>query len=67
MSTAVRLACRVCHRHAPDVRLEICPVCHARTCIEHSFRRSGKRFCSKDCALWFFHSEDDDQEGTPEE
>lgn len=64
MRSAVRLACRVCHRHPPDVRLEICPVCHARTCLEHSFRRSGKKFCSKECAIWFFHGEEEEEEET---
>ncbi len=59
------IRCCVCARTPEDVRLAICPTCAKRVCAEHAFRRSGKFFCTKQCAEWFFYGDPEDLE--PEE
>ena len=55
----MQFQCRTCERSEDDVRLSKCPVCHKGFCDEHSYSMSGRRFCSRGCALHFFFDEDE--------
>ncbi len=54
--------CKTCGRAPDETRLSVCPICNARTCRDHAYRRSGKPFCSKECAEWFFYGETGDSD-----
>jgi len=57
----------VCGISQAQKRLGICPVCYARTCRDHAFRRSGKHFCSEECAAMFFYGTGEDEEEETEQ
>ena len=49
-----------CQKNDDDARLDKCPICFKFFCEEHAYLYSGRRFCSKQCAQFFFFGEDDD-------
>ena len=61
MHTKIDSVCHVCRRGSNETLLAVCPNCQQRCCSEHSVRRSGKAFCSKECAEWFFYGGDEDE------
>lgn len=52
--------CKVCLTEPEFTRLNICQMCHARLCNDHTFRRSGKVFCARRCCEEFFLGDMDD-------
>lgn len=42
--------------------LERCVICGRRYCTDCSYRATGRRFCSSECAREFFYGESDDDE-----
>ncbi len=60
MRTTTEVSCQVCGVSGAEVRLAQCPVCHKRSCAEHDYRRSGKSFCSKACAEYYFYGDEED-------
>ena len=53
------MECIVCKK-TDESRLEKCPICHKAFCDEHGHSMSGRRFCSRYCAEFFFFSDEDD-------
>jgi len=51
-----------CHCATPDKdeALRRCAVCHKYFCEDHAFYQSGRAFCSRGCAVYFFFAEPDD-------
>lgn len=58
MSTAPE--CTACQKTADQARLEKCAVCFKHFCEEHVYNYSGRTFCSKHCAEYFFFADPDD-------
>jgi hypothetical protein len=54
------MECRECQRTEEEVRLTKCAVCHRGFCDEHAYTMSGRTFCSRGCAEYFFFSTDED-------
>lgn len=55
------MQCFRCKQDNPRVNYQKCPICHKVFCEECAYRRSGRDFCSRICAEYFFFgSEDDD-------
>jgi hypothetical protein len=52
--------CVTCKKTAEETTLRKCPVCHKHYCDEHVFHYSGRAFCSKHCADYFFFADPDD-------
>ena len=52
--------CFRCDKTFDDTYLRKCPVCFKFFCEEHSHTKSGRPFCSRDCALYFFTSDEED-------
>ncbi len=50
----MEVRCRHCGSPAEDRQLHKCPVCFAHFCEEHATVMSGRRFCSRGCADYFF-------------
>ena len=53
-------ACLVCHKTEEEVRLSKCPICFKFYCNDHRFLMSGREFCGKFCAEYFFFSSEED-------
>ena len=58
--TTTGTQCATCQKTAEEARLHPCPNCSKRVCGEHSYRRSGKHFCGRQCAEFFFYAEPDE-------
>ncbi len=54
------MECVTCHRTENEVELHKCPICFRYFCDDHRQLMSGRPFCSKHCAEYFFFGEDDD-------
>jgi hypothetical protein len=57
--------CVGCGDTEAEAHLERCTVCGKHFCPDCTFRQTGRRFCSGDCARAFFWEgmDDDDDEG----
>ena len=53
-------ACKVCQKTADEVALNKCPICFKYYCDDDRFLLSGREFCGKFCAEYFFFSEEDE-------
>jgi len=53
--------CLVCKKTDDEIFLNKCTICFKRYCDEHAHLMSGRNFCSKRCADYFFFPEDDDE------
>jgi hypothetical protein len=56
--------CKKCGIGEEETYLLKCPICHEMVCEEDKYVRSGREFCSEDCAAGFFHGDDDDEDET---
>ena len=54
------IKCNVCDKSETEITLHKCPICFKRFCEDHGHQMSGRVFCSKGCAEYFFFSEPDD-------
>ena len=54
------IACSVCEKNDDEARLLKCPICFKYVCAEHAFHYSGRIFCGKHCADYFFFADADD-------
>lgn len=52
--------CVHCKKSEDETTLIKCPLCHKHACPEHQFLRSGRPFCSRQCADYFFFADEDD-------
>ena len=52
--------CHACELTIDDATLHKCPVCFKYACAEHQHVLSGRIFCTKSCADYFFFSDPDD-------
>lgn len=52
--------CNACGKTVDEATLSKCPTCHKYFCGEHEFLMSGRRFCSRGCADYFFFVDPDD-------
>ena len=52
--------CCSCSEPRENATLSKCPVCFRRFCEEHAHAMSGRQFCSKRCAQYFFFGDPDD-------
>jgi hypothetical protein len=53
-------ACTICHKTEGEVSLQKCPICFKHVCSEHAFHYSGRVFCGKHCADYFFFADPED-------
>jgi len=58
--------CWQCEKSFEEERLTQCPTCHKYFCEDHRHSMSGRPFCSKGCAEYFFFSEEDSEGGYDE-
>jgi hypothetical protein len=54
------IKCRECEKTIDDTPLTKCPTCFKYFCEEHAFLMSGREFCSRGCADYFFFADPDD-------
>ena len=52
-------ACTVCGKTEAETSLLKCPICFKHVCGEHAFHYSGRIFCGKHCADYFFFADED--------
>jgi hypothetical protein len=50
-------ACATCGK---TTDLTKCPICFKHVCGEHAFHYSGRVFCGKNCADYFFFADPED-------
>ena len=55
--------CVGCGDTEAEAHLERCMVCGKYFCNDCSYRATGRRFCSAECARAFFYGDSDDNEG----
>ena len=55
-----RDVCLVCKKTDEEVSLDKCAICFKLYCDDHGFVMSGRRFCSRFCAEYFFFSGPDE-------
>ena len=53
------MECRTCQKTDDETALQKCPVCHKAFCHDHAHSLSGRWFCSRGGAEYFFFSEED--------
>ena len=53
------IVCRTCNKSDSETQLYKCPICFKHVCGEHAFNYSGRVFCDKHCADYFFFAEED--------
>lgn len=53
------LACLTCHKTEAETALYKCPICFKHVCAEDAFNYSGRIFCGKHCADYFFFADED--------
>ena len=56
----MKVECVTCKKTENETTLRKCAVCHKYYCDEHAFLYSGRSFCSKHCADYFFFADPDD-------
>ena len=52
--------CIECQKDEMETILTKCPICFKYFCNDHAFVTSGRRFCSRGCADYFFFGDPDD-------
>jgi hypothetical protein len=52
--------CCECGKTTDETTLTKCPTCFKHFCGEHCFVMSGRTFCSRGCADYFFFGDPDD-------
>lgn|GEM_PF-808235 len=55
--------CEVCGREASAWALVACPICAKVVCRKCGHYDFGRTFCSRECAILFFHGDDEDEMG----
>ncbi len=60
MEETKKQVCKVCQKTADEIHLNKCAICFALYCDDHKFLYSGREFCSKPCAEYFFFDDEDD-------
>jgi hypothetical protein len=53
-------ACATCQKTEKEADLLKCPICFKHVCSEHAFHYSGRVFCGKHCADYFFFADPED-------
>ncbi|HPW54542.1 MAG TPA: hypothetical protein PLP31_02305 [Thermoanaerobaculaceae bacterium] len=53
--------CEVCGREFSAWALIACPICAKVVCRKCGYFDYGRTFCSRDCAILFFHGDDEDE------
>jgi len=55
------IVCAVCGKlESESTSLMRCPICFKHVCGEHAFHYSGRVFCGKHCADYFFFADPED-------
>ena len=54
------LGCESCGASEEDRRVQKCPICYKKFCEECAHPMSGRSFCSRFCAEYFFFGGEDD-------
>jgi len=54
------MQCTECGKTLDEATLSKCPICFKYFCTEHAYVTSGRRFCSRGCADYFFFGDPDD-------
>ena len=52
--------CATCQKSEKEADLLKCPICFKHVCSEHAFHYSGRVFCGKHCADYFFFADPED-------
>jgi hypothetical protein len=52
--------CQLCGKEASPWALTTCPICSKTICRKCGVFDYGRTFCSRDCAILFFHGDDED-------
>ena len=55
------MTCTVCDEPFEESSLQRCPMCHKMFCERCERNKGGKRFCSQNCAEFFYHYEEEDE------
>ena len=53
-------ACITCQKTDEQAELTKCPICFKHVCSEHAFHYSGRIFCGKHCADYYFFADPED-------
>jgi hypothetical protein len=54
------MECVHCKKTEAEVVLQKCPICHKYYCHDDAYAWSGRNFCTKQCAEYFFFADPDD-------
>lgn len=54
------MACESCGANEEELHTQKCPICYKRFCDECAHSMSGRIFCSRFCAEYFFFGGEDD-------
>jgi hypothetical protein len=52
-------SCLTCHKTEDETPLHKCPICFKYVCGEDAYNYSGRIFCGKHCADYFFFADED--------
>ena len=52
--------CITCQKTDEQTELTKCPICFKHFCSEHAFHFSGRIFCGKHCADYYFFADSED-------
>lgn len=52
--------CYQCHKSDNETKLRKCVICHKKFCENCGHKMSGRIFCSRYCAEYFFHSREEE-------
>ena len=53
------IACLKCQKTESETQLYRCPICFKYVCASDAFNYSGRIFCDKHCADYFFFADED--------
>ena len=53
------IACLTCKKTEAETQLHRCPICFKYVCGDDAFNYSGRIFCGKHCADYFFFADED--------
>ena len=62
MSSIEERVCLRCGMSPENEPLERCVMCGRSYCLDCSYRATGRRFCSVECARQFFYGDSDEDE-----
>ena len=54
------MLCTQCKKEDPRANHQKCPMCQKVFCEECAYRRSGRDFCNRFCAEYFFFQDEDE-------